>query len=398
MFDLSTYIENEKKRYINFVEENRNKKILIYGAGKQAKVLSDFLATINIKIDGYCVTNRNKNIPLDDTELFQVDEIPYDKNEVAFLIGVRNQLNCEIVEILEKNGFSLYLESSEYIRFLGGYGYYFFTNPMMEITTQIGCAVNCKFCPQSVLKSKYSNKNPDFKRLSFENFKLCIDRLPKNTLIEFAGFTEPFLNKDCMKMVKYATSKGYKVNMFTTLVGVDEAIFAQLLNVQFEEFVLHLPDVEGFSNIQVDDNYKRMLKSLIDAKKPSGESFVDYACAQGKISNELETLIQNKIRLYVVLNDRAGNLNDKRLYCQKNIQGTIRCELSQDINHNVLLPNGDVVLCSNDWGLKHVLGNLLEQSYEEVIGSGEAQKIRADMQSMKGQYSLCRNCFQAIKY
>lgn len=50
------------------------------------------------------------------------------------------------------------------------------------------------------------------------------------------------------------------------------------------------------------------------AKKPNGNSFIDYACAQGTVEDEITELLGNDIRIYVVLNDRAGNLQDSCLY------------------------------------------------------------------------------------
>ena len=45
------------------------------------------------------------------------------------------------------------------------------------------------------------------------------------------------------------------------------------------------------------------------------------------------------------------------------------------LNHSVLLPNGDVVLCCMDYSIKHKVGNLLEQEYCEIFSSKEMQEI-----------------------
>ena len=48
--------------------------------------------------------------------------------------------------------------------------------------------------------------------------------------------------------------------------------------------------------------------------------------------------------------------------------------------HNITLPNGDVSLCCMDYGLEHIIGNLLEQDYEDVIPDNNAC------------FNLCRFC------
>ena len=74
----------------------------------------------------------------------------------------------------------------------------------LEITVNIakkGCAVACIVCPQEKLSTKY-NLYPDKDRvrdLSFKDFKKAIDKVPLSTRIDFSGYTEPYLNKDCSK-------------------------------------------------------------------------------------------------------------------------------------------------------------------------------------------------------
>lgn len=388
----------EKQRYYEFIEKNKTKKIYIYGAGKQATAVAEFLLSNSIVLEGFCVTDKKNNRSMENgLPVYQIDAIKLQDEDAAFIIGVRNQLNNEIIEILHDFGYHNILEATDLIRYLGTYGYSFYTNPMMEITTKIGCAVNCKYCPQNVFIKEYLRKSR-INSLSLDNYKKCLNKLPQNTLIEFAGFTEPFFNDDCLEMIKYTVEQGHKVNIFTTLLGLDDSKFEQLKKIHFEEFVVHVPDEEGYSTIPINDDYKKRLSELVHTTKMNGKPFIDYACSQGTVPNQIKEILGNHIRTYIVLNDRAGNLenNDNQLYCRKNINGKIRCELASDINHNVLLPDGRVVLCSNDWGMKHVMGNLLEQDYESIIHGEEAKKIRHAMET-EGVEVLCRNCFQAIQ-
>jgi hypothetical protein len=63
---------------------------------------------------------------------------------------------------------------------------------------------------------------------------------------------------------------------------------------------------------------------------------------------------------------RAGNLDrDDVIWVRREKISTCGCQ--ERLYHNVLLPNGDVTLCCMDYSLKHLLGNLYERSYEEII-------------------------------
>jgi len=61
------------------------------------------------------------------------------------------------------------------------------------------------------------------------------------------------------------------------------------------------------------------------------------------------------------------------------------CGCIEKLYHNVVLPNGDVSLCCMDYGLEHIIGNLLDQSYEEVIPRDNTC------------FNLCRFCENGVK-
>lgn len=66
------------------------------------------------------------------------------------------------------------------------------------------------------------------------------------------------------------------------------------------------------------------------------------------------------------MSDRAGNLENKdNKLASKHLSGKIACSRSRILNHNVLLPDGSLVLCCNDFGLDYVLGNLNTDTYDD---------------------------------
>ena len=61
------------------------------------------------------------------------------------------------------------------------------------------------------------------------------------------------------------------------------------------------------------------------------------------------------------------------------------------MDHWVLLPDGTVVLCCMDFGMEHVIGNLLENTYGEIIDGQPYKNLRKEM--LYGGDILCRKCF-----
>ena len=124
--------------------------------------------------------------------------------------------------------------------------------PTMEFTTSIspkGCIVNCAFCPQRTLEKIYHAHEGQPKMLSLDNFKHICDKLPQEVRVTFSGFTEPWLNRDCSKMVEYANQKGHPVSAFSTGVGMTLEDVEIIKDIPWTEgpnggFCLHIPDQE----------------------------------------------------------------------------------------------------------------------------------------------------------
>ena len=122
--------------------------------------------------------------------------------------------------------------------------------PTMEFTTSIdvknGCVVDCVFCPQRTLQESYKGE----RFLSLDNFKLSLDKIPKEVRITFAGFTEPWLNPKCTDMVLYAHEKGHPISIFTTGIGMTLDDLEKIKHIPFAgapngSFTLHLPATES---------------------------------------------------------------------------------------------------------------------------------------------------------
>lgn len=78
---------------------------------------------------------------------------------------------------------------------------------------------------------------------------------------------------------------------------------------------------------------------------------------------------------------------DKNVTCS-------RCK--DDLNENVLLPDGTIITCCMDYGMTGIFGNLFEQSYEEVLSSEGANLARARLKA--GNDSICRHCIYGAAY
>lgn len=263
-------------------------------------------------------------------------------------------------------------------------------NGTMEITTKIGCTMRCKYCPQSLLIREYTQDSKRPIMMSMDTFKQCIDKIPDYITIDFSGMCEPWLNPQCTDMVEYAAKAGHPIRIFTTLVGMAMNDIERLGRLEVEQLVLHLPDAQGNASIPVDADYIKRLSVMIHTVEARNKGI---SC-HGTLAQKVVPLIDQSWNIGSELIDRAGNLELEDIKHQET-PGEIFCDLCGfELNHNVLLPDGSVVLCCMDYGMKHILGNLLTQSYEEIV-SGEVMNGLRDGLHAGNSEILCHSCSNA---
>jgi FkbM family methyltransferase len=267
--------------------------------------------------------------------------------------------------------------------------------PTLEFTTSIppkGCVIDCAFCPQRTLLNVYKAD----KTMTFENFKKVIDKLPKEVRVTFSGFTEPWLNKRCTDMLIYASQQGHPIAAFTTGVGMTVEDVERIKDIKFDGgenggLCLHIPDQELIAKhpitprlIEVFERFKELENHI--------ENF--YVMCMGEVHESVKHLWPE---VHVpTFWSRAGNLLGEaiikpelekykdRFQHMDHGDKPMTCGCVEDLYHNVVLPNGDVSLCCMDYGLKHILGNIFEQDYEDVI----PRPLQC--------FSLCQGCENAV--
>lgn len=394
-------LQKQKNKYLDMViKESRNyKNIVIYGAGRVAKPIVHELEEKQIEICCFAVSDIKVN-----EEVFygipvrQIDDIQLEDSDTLFIIAVKQVWAKDVAEKIIAAGYTHYIYPPEEVDYMARELSDEVYRPVMEVTVKVGCRVNCRYCPQALFLKRYYEKKDRPEYLSLENYKKCLNKLPKNTIISFCGFVEPFLNPDVYDMIDYTYKQGYEMKLYTTLVGLTKEGFERIKDIPFKYVVLHTPDEQGFANIPMTEEYFEVLDMALEQKKPDGMPFFGTANCQGIPHPDVVKHTKGKLRIMSELYDRAGNLKeDEILKSVDYVEGPIYCvRVNGVLDCNVLLPDGTVLLCDFDFGMRHELGNLLEESYEEII-SGE--KMRQIVEAMDNDRCglLCRKCNYAFR-
>lgn len=277
------------------------------------------------------------------------------------------------------------------------YGITHFDGPVMELTTMIGCPLMCTFCPQDSLRTSYGK---DTKYMQPMDLLTVISKLPKNTRIDFSGMSEPWANPECTTMLEMVLYMGFKVAIYTTMYGMTdpERVKKALEShpAQVEVVMLHLPDANGnMKGWKYSEEWMHNLAVMSQLQLPCGVGAMTMD-GSGLVAPELQTVVGRLAGWKG--HTRADSLPVEQIGAQ-DISITPRndfaltCRSTPFYDRNVLLPNGDVVLCCMDYDLKHIIGNLLKQNYEEMFaGEQLAEIIRINEKPEFDKCSICKSC------
>lgn len=218
--------------------------------------------------------------------------------------------------------------------------------------------------------------------MRLDDFKTMISTVPTSVEIVFAGMAEPFLNPECSKMITHAHEKGHKIGIYTTTVGMKMEDIVDIHLIPFMYLTLHLPDSDGLMKLHVDDKYLKILSKVI-------ETMDCQFMVIGKLHPKVEELTGPVADHSQGLLSRAGNIKTLAINKKK---GALQCSAcGPKIDHNILMPSGEVLLCCMDYSQEHVIGNLLEMTYDQLFESPEYNRV---MDGLKDENSniICRKC------
>jgi hypothetical protein len=151
-----------------------------------------------------------------------------------------------------------------------------------------------------------------------------------------------------------------------------------------------LADKERHSKIEISDNYLETIDAIFKSKIQNREYMT-----MGKLHPKVQQLIKKRIQKTKMWS-RAGNLRLKTYPpIPPRLKGPIFCRSAGNLfNHNILLPNGDVIVCCMDYGMQHILGNLVSSDYTSLFDNKDFYKLQKGLNDDSIDI-LCRYCENA---
>ena len=263
----------------------------------------------------------------------------------------------------------------------------------IEFTLQTGCPVGCNFCPQLLFLKGYTSPE---KKFTIDSFRQALSNLQNSTIktVQFSGFSEPLHHEDISDFIKLSVEAGFEVEIFTTLKGFNAECLKKVEDLPIKWYIsmqpLGIQNRKGLKDEEAWNNIKSFLD--LNLKFQPILRCVDFNLSKGQKNQLNEKVKQIGIEniIYSNFETRAGNITrnsinkiEKKLLCKNNMAP-------------VILPNGDVLLCCMDFGLKHIIGNIFKESFKNILLSDRLHKIIDIMDLREKGSILCQTCESAI--
>jgi radical SAM protein with 4Fe4S-binding SPASM domain len=242
---------------------------------------------------------------------------------------------------------------------------------IIEISNSGVCNRECSFCPRS--DPNYNHVNEFFSNDLHD--KLC-DELANfdfSGIFAYCGFNEPLIKKDIYRDIQYARKKLPKSKIEIVTNG-------DVLN---EDKLKRLYDA-GLTTILI---------SVYDGGDAE-KKFYDM-CENLNLSKEAY-IIRNRYKeaqedFGLTLSNRAGNLENAsfKVYSLKE---ALKKPCTYPSYMFFVDYNGDVLMCSHDWGKKLILGNLNKNSFVEIWKGKKSMFARNKLNNSDRHFSPCNKC------
>lgn len=279
-----------------------------------------------------------------------------------------------------------------------------FKKVYIEITNV--CNLNCNFCPKTSRELKFMDK---------ENFRHIIEKVKLHTdYIYFHLMGEPFLNMDLKEFLDISNEKSLKVNITTngTLINnVKEILLtapalrqvnislhsfeANNKNVDFEDYINNIINFVKESTEKTNIICSLRLWNLDTKYKASNNMNVDIFKLlekEFKIQCDIKEVLQEK-NSFKLKNNLYLSMGEKFEWPSLKVAELGERAFCYGLRDQIgVLVDGTVVPCCLDSDGSIPLGNIFENTLEEILNSKRAKDIYDGFSRRKAVEELCKRC------
>ncbi len=282
------------------------------------------------------------------------------------------------------------------------------------------CNLRCPECPSGL---RAFTRPTGMLEKNF--FKETIDDIHKDLLYLIFYFQgEPFLNRDFLEMVKYASDKKIYTATSTNAHYLTDEVAKRTVESGLDRLIISIDGTtqDVYRQYRVGGNLNKVIegaKNIVKWKKKlkSKTPFVFFQFLVVKPNeHQVEEIKQlakevgvDEVRyktaqVYDYEND-PNNLipvNEKFSRYKKNPDGSFKAK-NKLLNScwklwhaNVITWDGLVVPCCFDKDAMHRLGNLKNQSFKEIWNNDNYKQFRRELMTSRKNIDICANCSEGV--
>jgi radical SAM protein with 4Fe4S-binding SPASM domain len=272
------------------------------------------------------------------------------------------------------------------------------------------CNLKCPLCANKYIKNKGM--------MSFENFKIIIDKLPFIEDVVLFLFGESLLNRNFFKMVKYCHGKGMKTTVDTNGTVLHKFDFDEIFSSGLDSigFSLDGATKEVYEKYRVGGDFDRVVKNIRNLcaekhkrglKKPIVSlQFIVFKHNECQIPDIINLAEELQVDYLDLKATHLGDLvtpDEKKKLAKEWLPKYKLKRFNEDLNLKYVTNvcpaafdyisiawNGDMVACCEDFKNDFVVGNILEQPFDEIFRSRKYTELRKKI--IKREIYICKCC------
>jgi MoaA/NifB/PqqE/SkfB family radical SAM enzyme len=282
----------------------------------------------------------------------------------------------------------------------------FYNKPKgISIETTPHCNLRCVKCQYHSAKSPYTNavnrSLPGSSMMKYSEWTRIIDEasdFSNNLSISPAVRGECLLNKDIVKMVKYASGKGHSVSFFTNGNLLNGDVSKALIDAGIRSiaFSIDAIDKERYDKLQPGGDFGKVVENVeklvrIRGNKSSPSINVNF-CESVVNSEDFEKYLRFwKDRVDSVTTSVELDINKRHMPWKTFYLVSFRYPCSWLWSYMYVHSNGQVATCGLDIFHDRKLGNVFERDILSVWNSESYMAIRRKQASERRDLSFCQS-------
>ncbi len=272
----------------------------------------------------------------------------------------------------------------------------------IEVTSY--CNLKCPICSRTHLlrEGRWADEN-----MSFDMFRAIIDEGAENGLcaVNLNNFGEPLINKDIVKMIRYAKKRGIiDIMMHTNGTLLTESLSRELIGSGIDTVIFSFDSVnkDVYEKIRVGADFEetvRKIKEFISMRNSMGNGRPSIRMSMVRMKDNFD-----EVEEYAAFwGDEVDMISYTDYRNQNNADDADRYAVRRRPNYGYVCPflwrrltvnaDGVVVACCRDAARKLVVGDFKESSIKDIWHGDKMNELREMHLSGRAyQVEGCRGC------